>query len=245
MAPIVLTNCQVWTGGYDLTSEANQISISAKVDDQDTTTFSNSGYKTRVGGLKDIEANCEGLYNAAPALASQDLDAFSKLGVPDEVFTAAPDAAQGSIAYMFQAGRFSYEFFGPVGEVAPFKLQALGTNNAGVIRGQNAAPKASVNATGALGGAGGVQLGLVGAAQFLYAGIHVFSAGTTITVQVQSDDNSGFSSATTRGTIGPITATGGYWMTRVAGAIATDTFWRFNVSAITGTFSIAGAIGIQ
>jgi hypothetical protein len=72
----------------------------------------------------------------------------------------------------------------------------------------------------------------------------VFSAGTTITVQVQSDDNAGMSSPTTVATIGPITVVGGTWMTPIAGPI-TDTYYRMNVSAITGTFSVAGAIGIR
>jgi hypothetical protein len=33
-------------------------------------------------------------------------------------------------------------------------------------------------------------------------------------------------------------------MTRLAGPF-TDAYWRLNVSAITGTFSVAGAIAVQ
>jgi hypothetical protein len=117
----------------------------------------------------------------------------------------------------------------------------LGTNGVGVVRGGVAKAKGNVSSTGATGSV--QQLGDVAANEFLYATLHVFSAGTTITVQVQSDDNSGFSSPTTRATFSGVTTAGGNWVTRVAGAI-TDTYWRFNVSAVTGTFSIAGAIGI-
>ena len=60
---------------------------------------------------------------------------------------------------------------------------------------------------------------------------------------IESDDNGSFTSATTRATIGPLTATGGTWVTRVAGAI-TDDYYRFNVTAITGTFSVGAAFGI-
>jgi hypothetical protein len=90
----------------------------------------------------------------------------------------------------------------------------------------------------------GYQLGAVAATQYLYGALHIFTAGTTITVVLESDDNAGFSSATTRATLGPLTTTGGTWATRVAGAI-TDDYYRFRVTAITGTFSVAGSAGIK
>ncbi|HEY9416720.1 MAG TPA: hypothetical protein VIQ30_18350, partial [Pseudonocardia sp.] len=86
-------------------------------------------------------------------------------------------------------------------------------------------------------------VGAVASGQFAYAALHVFSAGTTMTVQVQSAATVGFASPTTRGTFSAATAVGGLWLTRVAGPI-TDTYWRLNVSAITGTFQVAGVIAI-
>jgi hypothetical protein len=62
-------------------------------------------------------------------------------------------------------------------------------------------------------------------------------------VQVQSATTGGFGSPTLRGTIGPLTARGGTFMARVPGPI-TDGFYRFNISAVTGAFIAAGAIGI-
>jgi len=142
---------------------------------------------------------------------------------------------------MARLGHFNYQLLGAHGEAAPFSLTAAGTDGYGVVRGKLAKVKGDVSATGATGSV--VELGEVAADDYLYATFHVLSAGTTITVQVQSAAVVGFGSPTTRATLGPITVTGGTWAVRVAGPI-TDEFFRFNVSAVTGTFSVAGAIGI-
>ena len=240
MTTFALTDATTWVNGYDFTTDLNQIQLSVTADELDNTTFGGGGFRSRISGLKTVGATLNGYWQSA-ASAAPDPQAFPDLGVADRVVTVAPDDAAGTTCYMFQGGKFSYEMFGQVGEVTPFTLGMSGTNGVGVVRGQVARPKATVNSTGATGSV--VELGAVGSTQYLYASLHVFTAGTTITVQVQSDDNSGFSSATTRGTFSGVTTVGGSWLTRVAGPI-TDTYYRLNVSAVTGSFSIAGAIGI-
>jgi hypothetical protein len=144
---------------------------------------------------------------------------------------------------MFQGGKFSYSLGGQIGEILPFDLDMMGSHGAsGLVRGQITKAKGTVSATGASGT--GVNLGNVATGQYLYATFHVFGTpGTTITAVIQSDDNAGFSSATNRITFGPITTAGGTWGTRVAGPL-TETHYRLNVTAITGTFTVAAAIGI-
>jgi hypothetical protein len=145
---------------------------------------------------------------------------------------------------MAQCAKLKYSTFGDVGDLMPYALDLSGSNTVGMVRGQVAKAKGSVAATGVLGSV--LNLGAPIAGQYVYAVLHVFGTpGTTITVQVQSDDSSGFASATTRGTIGPITTAGGTWLARVAGPFSGETHWRMNVSAITGTFTVAGAIGVQ
>jgi hypothetical protein len=157
--------------------------------------------------------------------------------------TVCPQGAETNVAYMFQADDLAYEAFGTIGETVPFSLNLMGSNNVGAVRGQMAKAKANVSGTGQLGSI--LNLGAPTATQFVYVTVHIFTAGTTITIQLQSDDNAPFASATTRATIGPLTTTGGTWMTPLAGPFAGETFWRLNVSAITGTFNIAAAIAIR
>ncbi len=242
MTSFSMTDCTTWIGGHDFTTEMNELSLNTDVEDLDDTRFGLGGYRARIGGLKNIEASLAGYHNVN-GTTSLDPDSviFPALGTVDQAVTQAWDDAETSVAYMYQAGEFNYQTFGDVGVNTPFQVDIRGTNAVGIKRGQVTKAKASVSATGATGTA--VQLGNVAAGQYLYATLHVFSVGTTITVLVQSDDNGGFSSATTRITFGPITTIGGTWGVRVAGPL-TETHYRFNVSAITGASVIAGAIGI-
>lgn len=243
MGTFILQDVSIYVGGHDMTTDANEVSLSVEVDEQETTTFGSGGYRQRIGGLRDISMDLSGFYQAGAGQV--DPHVFDTIGVGGEPIVVSPTGAADSTAYGFIGGKFSYEILGGIGDVAPFSLNVSATDGVGLIRGKLVAPKQTKSATGVLGS---VVTDLssndqVSSSQHLYAVLHVFSAGTTITVQVQSDDNSGFSSATTRATIGPITAVGGTWMTRVAGPI-TDTHYRMNISAITGTFSVAGFIGI-
>lgn len=235
---LVLLNATTFVAGYDFTADTNKVQFDSTVADLDTTTFATTGWKSRTGGLKDATIHEDGLWSSSP-----DSEAFTGLGVVDQPVTVSPTGVAASIAYMLRTEKMKYQAFGQIGALTPFALDLSASNSQGIVRGQLAAAKGNVSATGPLGS--GLNLGAVGSTQFLYATFHVFGTpGTTVTVQVQSDTSNAFAAPTVRGTIGPLTTSGGVWMTRVAGAI-TDTWWRFNVSAITGTFTVAGAIGIQ
>jgi hypothetical protein len=243
MGVFALTNATIYGDGYDFTGDTNKIVLKADVDVLESTVFvtgTGPGYKTRVGGLRSAELAQDGFWQSATLLAP-DPQIFPNLTTVDRVWTVSPDGQVGSVAYLAQLGQFTYEAFGAVGQLTPFTVDAMGTNAAGMVRGQVAKAKAAVSATGALGS--GQQLGAVGATQYLYGALHIFSAGTTITVVVESDDNSGFTSATTVQTIGPLTTAGGTWVTRTAGAL-TDNWFRYRITAITGSFTVAASLAV-
>lgn len=240
MSHFTFVDATVWIGGFDFTSDTNQVGLQLSTTELDNTCFGQT-HRSRIGGLRNTAITAAGNWYSDTA-AAPDPNLYAALGTKDRVFTIAPESEEVSTAYMAQGLTSQYDLFGQLDQVTPWSLTASGSNKYGCVRGQVAKAKGSVNSTGATGSV--VELGAVGASQYLYASLHVFSAGTTITVQVQSDDNSGFTTPTTRGTFSGLTATGGNFLTRVAGSI-TDTYWRFNVSAITGTFQIAGAIGIR
>jgi len=239
MAVVALTDATTYVHGYDMTGDTNDVRLVTDVVELDKTNFGSGGWKEVIGGLRSAVFTSAGFWQAGAT--SIDVESFPDLGTVDRVHTVAPFPTEGNPAYMFKAGKMQYALGGKHGELAPFSLKSVGTNAHGVVRGKLLKAKGNVSATGALGTA--VELAAVGASEYVYATFHVFSAGTTITAVLESDDNSGFTSATTRATFGPITTTGGTWATRVAGAI-TDTHWRLRVTAITGTFSVAGAVGI-
>jgi len=249
MAFFTMTNCTVYVHGYDFTTDLNQISLGLSVEDQDATTFQpagQGGFRVRKPGLRDIDSSYEGFFQAnstGSVTGAPDNDQLSNLGVVDRVVTVTPGGTETETAYIYQAGNFSYDWGGSIGELVPFSMSMSGTNGQGLVRGKLAKARGDVSATGALGSV--VNITGPTADQYVYCAFHVFTAGTTITVQLQSDTASNFPSATTRATIGPITSAGGTWMTRVAGAFSGEDYWRLNVSAITGTFNVAGSIAVQ
>lgn len=238
MADLVLKDATTWIHGFDYTSKTNSVTVNAEGEDLDVTTFGGNGFRQRIMGLREVTSEHGGFWDGPVDDAM-----WEGFGKTNRVVTVTPTGVAGAPAYMYQAGQFNYEFGGSVGEAIPFTISMSGSNTVGIVRGKLAKAKGTVSATGALGSV--VDLGAPTSGQYVYATLHVFDAGTTITVQVQSDVDGTFASPTTRGTIGPITTEGGTWMARVAGPFVGETHWRFNVSAITGTFEVAGAIAVQ
>ncbi|SET43461.1 hypothetical protein [Nonomuraea wenchangensis] len=235
-----MTDCTAYVGGYDFTTDVNKMSLKAEVEDKENTTFGNGGWKSRVGGLRDITLDMDGYWQSATADAVDPV-AFNNLGQANRVVTVSQTGQAGSTAYFFEGGSFNYELFGSVGDVTPFTIGHKGTSKSGLVRGKLAKAKGLVSATGVAGSP--VELGAVADGQYLYAVVHVFSPGTTVTLKIESDAASSFASATDVAALPAIITAGGTWVTRIAGPI-TDTYFRFNATAITGSFTLAAAIGI-
>lgn len=238
----ILTDCTVWLHDQDLSGITNQVTLSMEADEQDATTFVTSGYKTILAGLRSVEADVQGFQELTGGV---DASQFAGFGSVDHVATLGVGIAEGSRSYAFQASRLNYEAFGAVGDVAPYITHLGSSNTVGIVRGQVAKSKGNVSAVGAVGSV--LNLGNVSTGQWLYGGLHLFGTpGTTITVVLESDDSAGFASGTTRATFngGAITTAGGFWAARTAGLL-TETHYRLRVTAITGTWSVAGWIGIQ
>jgi len=242
-------NVTTWFSGFDMSGQLNSTVLALSYDALDATVFQpatvTNPSRVRVAGLEDTQLDEAGFWEAGAGLL--DPTAFTALAGASQVVSVSHDGAESSPAYMFRARQFNYELFGQLGELLPFRLTAqaargTGLASVGAVRGRILKTKADVSGTGATGTA--FQLGATSAAQYLYGALHVFSAGTTITGVIESDSDNTFASATTRITFSGITAVGGTWGTRVAGAI-TDDWYRLRITACTGTFSIACTAGIR
>ena len=241
MSTLAITNAFAYVDSHDFTGDSNQFSLTCEADPQDKTTFRSGGWREYNLGVKTSQLSLGGFYQAWAD--SVDEYSFNALGVTGRVTTCGTVEVEGEPAGMFQSMAHQYQILGQHGENAPFSLQGGCSDGVGVIRGRLAKETGTVSAPGAIGTA--LNLGAVSSTQYLYATIHLLgTAGTTITVVVESDDANTFASAITRMTLGPYTTVGGRWATRVAGPI-TDTWWRMRVTSVTGTWTVAGAIGIQ
>lgn len=240
MATFALTNAVVHIAGYDFTCDANELMLSTEAEALDVTTFCDAGWRKHILGLKSSMLSVTGFWDSA-ADQAPDPQVFPKLGTADEVATVGNVNTEAEVAYLARLGKFSYQHGGALGQVYPFSVSGQGTSNPGVVRGQLAVKKQTVNATGAVGSV--VNLGSA-TGKTVYATLHVFSRGTTITIDVEADSAANFPSPTTVATIngGAIAATGGFWLTPTAGT--SDAYYRFNVTGVTGTHTIAGAIAV-
>ena len=240
MANFVLTDTQVYVHAYDLTTHTNQVSVNTEVETVDNTTFGGNGYRSRRAGLRTVEAEVSGYHDADP-----DAEGFTELGVVDRVVTVAADG-EGSTAFAFHAGNFNYSTLGAIGEMNPFSISMQGTNATGVVRGALAKGPGSV-ANGSTGVKGvGVNLGAGGAGKRLYIAAHVFTAGTSLSLDVrQSTTSGGTYTAIEDFELNSVTIAGGQWVSFDASSGVTGPWYKIGVSAITGAFDFAVTLAIQ
>lgn len=235
MAIFVLTDATVFLDELDATCTTNQVTLNVGADVKDVTTFCDDGWRAMLGGLKTVDFT----YSGFGDFASTGTDAFDFANLGSSVVhTVTPDGADLSVSYSFPGIKSSYRQSAQIGEVFGIEGNAV-NSRAGAIRGRLLLPKQTV--TGDTTGSD-FELGDVAAGGRVYTSVHCFTAGTTASVIVESDADDTFASATTRSTT-VVTATGGTWVTPVAGAI-TDEFWRVRVASVTGSFSLAVAVGI-
>lgn len=231
MATIVLDSCQLYIAGQDVSGLSNQLQLNATVDEQECTTFGSGGWKEYKAGLLSVN----GQFTGYADFAEPDASIFGDLRT-SRVVTVGVDDTDGAAAYATQGFSMAYQpWGGTVGSMAGFQYNLRGDSPVG--KGFMGLEKQSVS--GDTTGTGQQISGGIASGQKLAMAVHVFTAGTTADVNVESDDNAGFTSATERLTT-TVTSTGGTWV-ETDGPL-TDDYYRVTVDTVTGTFSLAVAV---
>ena len=228
--PYVLNNVVVLYEGFNFTSNINACAIDFGVEPQDATTF-NDTTKINMAGLMIANANFTGFYSA-DAVDEPDDILFADVGTQSRLFSVFPQGlTDGNVGFSVPTLRTKYSPGGSVGEM--FSFDAEGEPDARLIR----TTILTTSTETSTGSGTSRQVGAVGATEQLYAILHVTAtSGTsqTLDVLVDSDDNSGMTSATTRITFSEVnTAVTAQYATPVDGAI-TDDWWQ-------ATWTIAGS----
>lgn len=251
MAQFALLDVDLHAGtsstALDLACFSNSVSVTTDVSMVMATTFCSGGWEEQIAGLRSTTWTASGPTDMATATASQTsaVDEVLAVGLGgDYVLSAVPTGGTvGNIAYFTRGTLNSRTVLdGAVGDLATHSVTFAG--NQPMVRGvldTVSTITTSSNSTGTL-------IGAVSASQRVWAACHFLTAaGTTpsITVKIQSDDNSGFTSATDRITFTAQTAKGAQFSSAV-GAI-TDTYWRalWTVSGTTPSFQTRVVIGVQ
>jgi hypothetical protein len=239
----VLLSPKLYLAQYDLSGYANQLDSRVAVSVKNPMTFADAGMKrVQAGGDETVTLKGKVFWQTdSAAFKSHDLlRANWKLtGVP--VSWSPQTGASGDMVQFFKALHAAYAFGGQIGDLLLADVEAVSDGQTPNVYGtvlEVGSKNAGGNSTARL-------LGLVGATQRLYALLHIvsISGGGTLTVKVQSDDAVGFPSAADRITFTGATVAGWQWL-ELAGAIATDTYWRANWTLSAGTAVFAVHVGI-
>lgn len=221
MSTLVLTNCRLWLGGYEISGITNSIGIDYGAEMKDDTVFGTAGTRSNKPGLQGVKVAGHGFW-------STDHDSYlsSRIGAAREVVTLTPEGQTvGDRAFFVRGVNGAYNpLTGEIGELVGFDID-LQSANTPLVRGAVAA----LGSKTVTGSGSGIQLGAVITGKKIYAALHVKApiAGVTPTLNViiESDDNSLFTSPTTRLTFTQVTTVVGAQWQELAGPI-TDTWWR-------------------
>lgn len=249
MAAFSLTDVEIFAGGLPASCFSNTVDLTVDGEMVDATTFCSGGWRVMVPGLRTWSASFSGPqdFDATTAANTLDPDEHYQLTVGSTypLMIVPQSAAEGAVAYAANARLNVYTpLTGSIGDLAEHNTEWGPVSYGPLFRGTYAT-KQTVTSTG---NGTGHNLGAVSATQTVGAAMHFLTAGGTtpnITVVLESDDNSGFTSPTSRVAFVAATARGAQmWFT--SGPI-TDTWWRFRwtVTGTTPSFQLRGFIGIQ
>ena len=216
------TSLSIAVDTLEISGFADTIDITATADVADCTTYSAGGNKVFAVTLATATVDVEGFSDFALTGTDANLP-LSGFGASRLVTTSVPGTTAGDPAFIAEGpGHNRTPWGGSVGALSRFKygFQASGK----LIRGALLHPSAARTASGT---GTAVAFTTPTAIQSLFASFHLLSVtgAGTITFTVQTDDNVGFTTPTTRITSTSFAAVGKQF-TSLAGALATETHVR-------------------
>lgn len=245
MPAFVNANMDIFVDSIDIAGFASQAQFDSVADQVEVTTLS-SNWRQYIPGVNTHSLSVTG-YQDFDATAVDQL--LTGTGTGQNVVTFCPTNSASAVAdpaFMF-TGRTATRtpLSGSIGDAAGFTMEWNGDGRA--VRGQVLHPSAARTTT-ASGTATTFTTPTTG--QSIWATFHVLAlSGTstpTITFTIQTDDNVGFSSPTTRITSSAFTAIGSQFAS-VAGPFAGETHIRvaWTISGTTPSMTFFVAAGVN
>jgi len=254
--PVLLSNLLAYLGGYDFGGDGNITSVNLTLAKAElaNSRFNKDNGETFHPGIQQVTAELGGFF-ASSVATDPDPVIFTRIDptltstswplllVPPFSPAATPDTF-GNHGYLIVGKQFTYNFGGTHGELMTFNLGTkLGTTFA-ATRNRIMATKTAVSGTTT---GTGLQLGALAATDRMVVSFHVFliSGTGSWTLTIESDDNSGFTSATVRDTFTVVDETDDPTneVRAIAGAV-TDDWWRAVLTETSGTSTITYAVSM-
>jgi hypothetical protein len=242
MAVYVNTTMAIAVNQLQAAGYVSQLELAATAETKEITTFASNGFRQYAVGLATYTLAMSGYQDqTGPSPATLFTPTTLSGGAADSFTISVPGTTVADPAFIGTAIDTQQSEMAQVGEVAGWSGTWAGTGR--VIKGQLLHPAAARTSTG---NGTTATFTTPTATQSLWASFHVHSVtGTgTITFTVQTDDNSGMSSATTRITSTAFAAVGGE-VKSLAGALAGETHIRvvYTISGFSSvTFTVAAGV---
>ena len=200
MAEQILKNVKLYVGGYDVTGDMNEVSLSEKADMVDNTVFGDNS-RGRIAGMRDVELSAGGFWNASSGVTGTtygkiDPVAFRNLGSSMNAITILPNGTGlGDIAYTVPGCIGEYSPGGSIGDMFGFSVSAYSINALSrgklVMRGLVSTDWGGVNTST------GQNIGTATTKMKIVTGIHVLessgAAGGAVGIKIQASTASDFS----------------------------------------------------
>lgn len=241
MTAFVATSVSIALDTTELAGYVNKLDLNATAEAKPWDNFGGGGWKSFAPGLMMVTLEATGFND----FGSTGLDAAVPLtgfGGSSVYCVSVPGTTAADPAFFGQGVRSSQLPAGfKIGEVSDWSLGLSG--NGRMVRGSLLHPSAARAASGT---GTAVAFTAPTATQSLYASFHVLSVtgAGTLTLKVQTDDNSGFATPTDRITSTAFAAVGSQ-QTSLAGALAGETHMRatWTVAGFTSvTFIVAAGV---
>ncbi len=228
-----MLNARIWYHDQALSTQLNAVALDYSAEELDATVLTDTT-RTRAGGIKDAQAAIAGFWNSP-----EDKALFDAIGL-NKPLLIAEGPTVGNVAYGMVAIDGQWSLKGEHGDLLGFEITLNSGNNGPLVRGQLAfASQISSSGNGTA-----LNLGLVGAGQRVYSGLHVTQFdGTSLDVVIQSDGLEAFPSSLNRITFTQATGLTSQWSS-LAGPIANDFWWRVNYTFVGTNVTFAVFIGV-
>ncbi len=250
MATEILTDCKIYVGQYNISTDLNTIKLVSGAQLKEDTAFG-ATYQTMKGGGALIKTQLNGSGFVQSGVGKVEDIIESVLGVDGTPITVSgilggsSSAGNAGDSCRFFCGGFDmYDAGAKIGDMHQLNFSAKNSSlvpTNPLIRGtimedgKTARTTASNTVT--------QTLGAVGSTQKLYCIIHLLNfTGTDVTFTVKSAVTD-FATITTRATSQQFTTAGSQYLTPVAGAF-TDTFWRVFWTTVGGLTSFNAVISL-
>jgi hypothetical protein len=242
MAVYTQTTMAIAVNDLQAAGFVNQLELAATAETKEITTFASAGFRQYAVGLATFGISLSGYQDqVGPSPATLFTPSSLSGGTPDVFTISVPGTTVADPAFIGTAIETTQSDMAQIGEVAQWSGGWAGTGR--LVKGQLLHPAAARASTG---NGTTTTFTTPTATQSLWASFHVHSVtgSGTITFTVQTDDNAGMTSATTRITSTAFAAVGGE-VRSLAGALAGETHIRvvYTISGFSSvTFTVAAGV---